>query len=277
MAPMHLFSQTGDDSTSEEKATARLSIQYFNLGTEEKLVGTVKSRIDGTYQLISGVKVNFYKDEISEEFLLGSDTTNKKGEATFKLGKNSIADTSEWTTIIAAIEESADFEDTDDEITLKRAVMEMNLEEEDSIRWIRILISSTDETGEMIPAAEVEVKIVVKRLFGLLPIGEGIESTDEEGNIDMEFPQNIPGDKDGNLTVIAKVEDHDEFGNLEIRKSVAWGVPVTPNDEEIIGELWSSRENPPWYLLFIVNSILAGTLGTLVYILFQLISIKKLG
>ncbi len=38
--------------------------------------------------------------------------------------------------------------------------------------------------------------------------------TDEKGILTVEFPDNIPGDEIGNLTIVTQIEDHEEFGTL---------------------------------------------------------------
>ena len=50
-------------------------------------------------------------------------------------------------------------------------------------------------------------------MFSLLPIGE--LTLDDAGTATMEFPSDLPGDKEGNLVIIAKIEENATFGNVE--------------------------------------------------------------
>ena len=50
-------------------------------------------------------------------------------------------------------------------------------------------------------------------MFSLLPIGE--LTLDEAGTASIEFPSDLPGDKDGNITIIARFEENPTFGNVE--------------------------------------------------------------
>ncbi len=50
-------------------------------------------------------------------------------------------------------------------------------------------------------------------MFSLLPIGEA--TLDEYGTASLEFPSDLPGDREGNLTIIARFEENPAFGNVE--------------------------------------------------------------
>jgi hypothetical protein len=74
------------------------------------------------------------------------------------------------------------------------------------------------------------------------------------------------------------VEENDIIGNLSVQKTVAWGVPAK-YDNNFFNQrtLWSTRFQTPVWLLLIAYSIILSVWGTLVYLIFQLIKIKKLG
>ena len=54
---------------------------------------------------------------------------------------------------------------------------------------------------------------------------EEIES-DENGLAVMEFPNDIPGDSSGVLTIVAKVDDHNDYGTIVKSESINWGTKV---------------------------------------------------
>ena len=85
----------------------------------------------------------------------------------------------------------------------------LTFEKRDSINTCKALVTSNDT-----PVKEIEVKLYVQRMFSLLPVGDAV-ATDEEGISSFEFPNDIPADLDGKLTVFAKVEDDENLGNLE--------------------------------------------------------------
>jgi hypothetical protein len=273
---MQSLAQESVDSTLEEKKKARISLDYFNVNNKEhRLVATVKTRIEGYFISVQGVKINFYKDIFSPENLLDSKVTDDDGRAILTIPQ--AADTALWYTFIATLENNPEYEDADKETLVKKARMTMTLKEEDSLRIAQIFVGSQDSAGNIVPVEGVAAKVSVKRLFGLMPVTQEVYTTDEEGYINMEFPAGIPGDKNGSLTVFAQVSEHDEFGNLEVSDVVAWGAPTKSDEAQEEYELWLSSSNSPRVLLITVNILVLGIVGVIVYIIRQLIHIKKLG
>lgn len=95
----------------------------------------------------------------------------------------------------------------------------------------------------------------------------------------MEFKRDsLPGDVKGNFILAAKVEDNDQFGNLLVEKAIPWGVTLKP-DQSFFNQrtLWSTRFKTPLWLLFMAYSIVIGVWGTIIYLILQIVKIKKLG
>jgi hypothetical protein len=124
------------------------------------------------------------------------------------------------------------------------------------------------------------MKIGIQRLGGILSAGdEATYTTDSSGTVTVAVSKDsLPGDVKGNIILAASVEDNDVVGNLSIQEKVAWGVPAK-YDNNFFNQrtLWSTRFNTPIWLLAIAYSIILSVWGTLVYLIFQLIKIKKLG
>ena len=150
------------------------------------------------------------------------------------------------------------------------AKLTMTFVKEDSLNICKVQVTSADTA-----VAEVEVMLYVKRLFSLLPVGEAT-ATDEEGVASIEFPNNIPNDLDGKLTVIAKIEDDENFGTAETQGQSNWGVP-RQDIQEMGRSFAGSRANAPIYFIVASNLIIFGIWGTLIYVILQVFKIKKLG
>ncbi len=151
----------------------------------------------------------------------------------------------------------------------KEAKITLSFEKPDSVNICKALVTSNDT-----PVKEVEVKLYVQRLFGLLPIGDAV-ATDESGIASFEFPNDIPADLNGKLTIIAKIEDDENYGSLEAKGESNWG---SPRAETGIMErsLSGSRSNAPWIFIIVSNVIIIGIWGTLFYVISQLFKIRKL-
>ena len=137
------------------------------------------------------------------------------------------------------------------------------------------------ENGNWIPAADVEMKLGVLRMDKRILSGgdEATYTTDSTGMVTVEFKRdNLPGDIKGNIVLAASVEDNEEFGNLLIEKPVKWGVSVK-EDKSFFDQraLWKNRSKTPYWLLIMAYSIAAGVWVTILYLVFQLFKIKKLG
>ncbi len=265
-----------EDDSPPEKNRARLTLSYYNINnTTQKLAATVKTRVEGFYTPVSDVEIQFYRNEVSEENLLGTTATGINGEAILEFKPDS--DTALLTTFIAVLENNPELEDTEEEIEIKKGILNMETEEADSVRTIRIFVGEPDSEGNITPISDVEVRAYVKRLFGLMAVTEEAEYTDEEGYLEAEFPYDIPGDVNGNLTIVARVIDNDELGYLEFNKTIAWGVPNTIDREKLTKELWLSHSNVPNILLILTNILLLGIFGLIGYVIYQLFNISKLG
>lgn len=260
-----------EDEEVIEKPTLRMSFEAFKINDQVKIMARVRSKVGTKWQNTAYIEVSFYIDESIEANLLGKDTSNAKGEASWMLPVPA-----ESTTYVASVKDHPDFEDVEETITLNPSVLTMDLVEEDSMRLVKIFIGIPNDSGNITPASEVECKIYVQRLFGDMPLGEP-ETTDEEGNISVELPAGIPGDAAGNITIVAKVAEHELLGNVETSKSIAWGVPVVSEDFYSKRQLWSARANSPILLVVIVNAALLGIWGVIFYIFWQIVRINKIG
>lgn len=268
---------TGSDSGKRE---ASIELRYTEANNKTKILeATIKTKVEGSWQGVNGILVHFYRNEANPEQLLGTATSNNKGVAILILpeGEEKHASPTFEYTYIAAIENSDQVEDNEEEITVAESGFDMTLEEEDSVRQVRISLKAMDAEGNEVPVGEVEVNLYVQRLFGLLPLSDDPETTDADGEVVVEFPANIPGDTAGNLIIVAKIDEHERFGTLEFRRKINWGVPLIIDPRQSARELWSSRANAPIYLIVIVNTMLIGIWGVILYIIYQAFKIRKIG
>ena len=254
-----------------EKPVLRMSFEAFKINDQVKIMARVRSKVDTKWQNTAGVEVSFYKDEVIPENLIGKDTSNSKGETSWMLPVHE-----ESATYWASVKDHPDFQDIEETITINPSVLDLELVEEDSLRYVKVFVGMPNDSGEVVPVPEVECKIFVQRLFGNMPIGEA-ETTDEEGNITIEFPTGIPGDGSGIITIVAKVAEHEILGNVETSETIAWGVPTISEDFYAQRRLWSARDNSPLALVFVVNAAILGIWGVIFYIFWEIFRIYKIG
>lgn len=140
--------------------------------------------------------------------------------------------------------------------------------------------ASKYENGEWIPAGEVEMKVGIQRLGGILSAGDAeTYTTDSSGAVTVEITKDsLPGDQQGNIVLAIKVEDNDQYGNLLVEKTVPWGIAEkSGNNFFDQRKLWATKFRTPLWLLFMAYSIVIGVWGTIFYLVLQIIRIKKIG
>jgi hypothetical protein len=104
-----------------------------------------------------------------------------------------------------------------------------------------------------------------------MKIGEG--STDENGELSVEVPAGIPGDPKGNITLLAKLDESETYGNLEASVAQAWGKPVSNRTEDQPRALWSSH--PPLWMLITFVVLMVAVWGHYLVIVIQLFRLRK--
>jgi hypothetical protein len=284
------YAQTGGETTEQEiqtdtivadspetveKIALRVSFEAFKINEEVQLIARARSKVGTKFQNTAGVEINFYNEEVVSENLIGKIITDHKGEASLKLEQVQ-TDSMVPATYYAVVSDHPDYEDVEEMVTVNPSIMEMELMEEDSLKIVKIFIGYPDETGQKLPLPEVECNLYVKRLFGLLLIAEA-GTTDEEGNIQFEFPIDVPGDGSGNVEIVARVKEHESLGNVEVSKSIAWGTPAKVNTFDQERRLWSSSANSPILLIVVVTLTLLGIWGVIGFIFLEIFRINKLG
>lgn len=153
----------------------------------------------------------------------------------------------------------------------KPAKLEITFFEEDSVRYIRV--TALQGTGsELLPAGEQTVSLFVPSLFRPLPIGE--VSLDGEGSGTIEFPTTLVGDSAGNITVIARIDENELFGNIRGEATCGWAIPKhLLGQDRPTRELWTPVA-PIWMIITLLI-MLAGVWAHYIWAVIELIKIKK--
>ena len=132
--------------------------------------------------------------------------------------------------------------------------------------------------GDSVPVKDVEVHFYIKRMFGLLPVEStlGNMPTDKNGETSIDLPKmDYLGDTAGNVVVIAKIEDDENYGNVETQATMKIGTPLVI--VEILSErvLWGVKS--PWGIILFFVIVIGGVWCTYCYVAFLVYKIKKAG
>lgn len=268
------------DST---KKNLVLTISYFmNNNKEVYLMASTKTKIAKKFQPVTGVTVNLYLDADSAGNLIGKVTTDKDGlaKAVLPPALKTIWDQSAKHTFMGVTAATKDYESSTAEASISKSKIVIDTTSDAETRTVLVKVEAFNGTA-WTPVKDVEMKLGVSRTSGsILSAGdEATYTTDSTGTVTAEFKKlALPGDEKGNIVLVAKVEYNEQLGNLRIDKTVPWGV-AEKIDNSFFNQrtLWSTRFRTPFWLLFMAYSIVIGVWGTLIYLVFQMIKIKKLG
>jgi len=269
------------DSSKNEKKELQLNVSYYQPQNNIPYVlVTTKTKVERKFIGVKDLKVKVYLNAVTDSNLIQSFQSTKTGEERIYISPTFKAawDAASYFTFIAIAEANKEFDETKGEGQVTKAKLEIDTGRTDETKNVIVNVKQLQD-GEWIPAKDVEIKIAVKRSFGNLPIGDQeTYTTDSTGAVTAEFKRDsLLGDGRGNFVLMARTEDNENFGNLFTEKIVNWGSPPVIDNTFNHRSLWATSSKTPIWLLGLAYSIIVGVWGTIVYLIFQLIRIRKLG
>lgn len=275
------YQAVAQEQEAAETVKKYVTLKYFNKANQQQyLILSAISKDSKGVAPQQNKKFSLFLDSNEPANLIATVTTNGRGEAKAFIppALKTNWDATSKHIFLAEADAGTDDEQTQ-EIEIVKSKITIDTTNEDGIRSITAQIMKMED-GEWVPAPDVELKIGILRMGKVLSAGDDATyTTDSSGIAVVELTKDsLPGDENGNYILAAKVEDNDELGNLLIETTVGWGVP-TQIDKSFFDQrtLWSTANRTPGWLLFAAYSIVLGVWGTLIYLVFQMVKIKKLG
>ena len=259
------------------KADLSINVSGALLNNSIPRVGVkVKTKIDGRFQNVAGITLALYLDKDSAGYLIDRVTTNNDGEAAAYLSpvlKQKWGNRTLKHTFIAVFNGDKNFEATKGDVTVLRGKINLSISPDKKVTATVYSMTDTSWT----PQKGVDVKLAIARLGGDLPINETPTfTTDSTGQVSADFKRDsIPGDINGNITLIARVEDNDQIGSLSVEKVVAWGAKFKPVNNFDKRSLYATRDKAPVWLQLLAYSIMLSVWAILAYLVFNVIKIKR--
>lgn len=264
--------------SQNEKNSLILNIGYYNVNNQTQyLVAHAKSKIKGKFLPVEGIPVSLYITAQTPANILGKLVTNSKGKATLLLPPSA---KDEWKksakqSFIVVSQPTKLYDEATGNLDITKAKIKIDTAADKTI--IAKLIELKDTVWT--PVKGVDVKIAVIRLGGDLNVSEtATYATDSLGMATAEFKRDsLPGDTKGNLTLIARVEDNELYGNLSSEKIVPWGKSYSYLSEFDKRTLFARRGKSPIWLELIAYSIVVAVWTVLFYLAGQIKKLIKLG
>jgi len=274
--PGKLMAQTDSSAKTEVKEATTYSPLIAFTSTQKSdnsvdLKATVQAKINGTLTRLPGLKIEFTVGVDSSVKILGEAITDSKGVAIFTCKPDQlITDKEGKLNFKASFAGKGSIEAAAEVVAVKRARLEIIPVKEDSLLTVKVkLIDLSTGTETAVPA--IDLGVFVKRLFSALKLGEG--KTDEAGEASIEIPNNLPGDATGNITLLAKLDENEVYGNLEAAVTQQWGAPVSDELKELPRSLWSTH--PPIWMLVTFIVLMSAVWGHYLVIIVQLFRLRK--
>ncbi len=266
-----------------EKENASINLSYKISNGIKSIKAIVERKINGKYFGVENLKLNLYLtavkayDATNAEGLLATLSTNADGEVNFNFSPafyKATANKHDFNFIVNSVENPL-FEDLSAEIILNDYALDLKIAAVDTISSATAKFSKY-ENEVLIPAAEIELKLAIKKTFGLLPFGEEGTVTDENGEVMADIPADVPGNANHTITIVARFIDEENAGVIEVSKDTPW--KILPKANAIPERtLWSTGHNAPIPLVIVTISLIAFIWGIIIYLVSLLIKIKKLG
>lgn len=260
-----------DSTKANEEAAVSPTVSFITVQKSDNsidLKATYKAKIKGTLTKLPGLHIMFYAKTDSADKEVGMGMTDRNGIATINIKADDVAANKDGKLHFkASFDGNKNIEASNEELTIKRARLEMTPVKEDSVLSVKLKL--VDLSADSV--AETGLNVYVKRMFNPLKLGEG--KTDESGEAVVEIPNNLPGDAKGNITLLARVEDNDQYGNLEATAVEPWGVPVSDAITKMPRALWST--SPPLWMLITFIILVTTVWGHYIVIIYELFRLRK--
>ena len=265
-------------SQDAQKGTLSIAIGYYNENNQIPYVkAKVKTKVDGRFKTVAGIPLKLYLNKDSAGNLIAQVVTNDKGEAAAIIPASL---KSQWGagpshSFVATFDGNKKYDAATGDVTVGKAKIEIDTT---SDRKIIATVYEMKDTAWK-PVKGVDVIVAIKRMDADLNVNETATfSTDSTGKASADFKRDsLAGDANGNITLVAKVEDNDQFGNLSIQKTVPWGAKFVPVNTFDRRTLFATRDKAPIWLILMATSIIVVVWGILIGLVVNLFKIMKLG
>ncbi len=265
--------QNKKDSVTD--ITPSLNFSYLNSNDTIILTANIFVKRDAGVFAIKNAIIEFKATGDKETRDLGLAIADEEGNAVLKLVPASVIpkDKDGKTNYYAIFNGKGKYQPARETFSAKSAHITVNFSKEDSLRFILVTANQIDSKGDIKPIQKEKIIIYVPRLFNLLKIGEA--DLNEAGTCKVDYPGDLVGDSLGNITVIARIEESDKYGNVQGQSSISWGTPKQYYlAEKPTRQLWSPIA-PIWMIVTLII-MLSGVWAHYIYAVIQLIRIKRL-
>lgn len=268
-----LAAQTDTTAAAEAPTLLSPSLEFLSYQKGDNsidLKATLKTKFKKDLIRLPYMKITFLQLGDSAETELGFVITDKRGTAVYQIKEDAVKPGKDGMLRFKAVfAGNKSMDPAEEELAFKRARLELTPVKGDSTQSVNVKLMDLG-TGTPVPVDSVTIGIFVKRQYFPLKIGEG---TTENGEALVEIPSKLPGDAKGNLSLLAKLDENETYGNLETTVVQPWGVAVSDKDKELPRALWSAH--PPLWMIITFAILVTTVWGHYIVIIYELFRLRK--
>jgi Ni/Fe-hydrogenase subunit HybB-like protein len=267
-----LFS-SGAKAQDSIKTKTVLSLEYLNRDGTKILTGKLSAKKEGKYAPVAGMKLNFSCVSGKEKKIIGNEVTGTNGKAMIEIPDEIMASGGNKGTYSfeSSYAGSGNYMPSLASVDIKNASMKLTFFRKDTDKQVICKVWETGKNGDSIPVNDLKIQFYVPRTFSLLKVGEG---TLADGSASIDFPVTLPGDSSGVLSVVAKIEDNETYGNIEARGKIDWGKPLLP---VVVVKRGLGDTNAPLWMVYTLIVLLSLVWFHYLYVVFTVFRIRHLG
>jgi hypothetical protein len=252
-----LFSVDASAKTNA-KERVRMKMYYFKTATGDRRIDIALTAGSGrNMHGVSEGEVVLNTVLNDSTLTLATLTTDTLGEVSLYFAEDYVFPLNEEGKFVLEAEYEGDdvYRSASNDLEIMDLDLDISFEIEDSVKYLRVVATRPDIDGSMMPVEELEILIGVQRLYSVLPVDD--METDEDGFAELEFPDNIPGNADGAIQVVARIDDSDDFGTVAAIATADWGVPVSYEIKPLPRQLFTD-EAPLWMIASVFVMLLGA-------------------
>lgn len=268
-----IFSAPRVLAQDEDRIQPLLKLEYFHVDSVNSVTATLREKKDGRFLPIPGMEIDFKFLQGSTETSMGKAITNEKGSVSLSIPEDILITGGDKG--IFSFEASFSGKDNYDKVSASTAMkplrMEMSFFQKEKEKMVHVKAFELGADDQWVAVENLEIAFYVPRTFSLLKVGQ---ATITNGSTSMEFPTSIPGNQLGYLTLLAKVEENETFGNVEVSGIINWGKPLPA--EKIIKRGLGDTNAPLW-MVYTLIVLLSLVWFHYMYVIFTVFRIRHLG
>ena len=263
------YAMAQDDS----KIQTVLKLEYFHADSVQKLIATLRAKVDGRYRPLADMEINFNFSQDSKETSMGNSLTNERGNVTLSIPDNIISTGGDKGiyTFNASFSGKENYDKASAHTSMKPLRLEMSFFQKDQEKMVSLKAFENGKDNQWVPVENLDIQFYVPRTFSLLKVGQ---ASITNGLASLAFPTSIPGNQLGYLTIVAKVEENNIYGNVEASGTINWGKPLPPLK---IIKRGLGDTNAPLWMVYTLIVLLSLVWFHYMYVIFTVFRIRHLG